>query len=67
MSKPLFKTTVIIWTEDDPTNRYELKELANEAEQGEAYCSRMTAEKITEPEKDPDWDGTEFFIDPDEE
>ena len=61
--KPLYKTTIIIWSEDDPTNRYELSELAREAEFGEAYCSHLAAERIADPEKDPHWDGTDFFDD----
>lgn len=57
----LYKTTIIIWSEEDPTEKYELKALADEAERGSAYCSKMQAELVEDPTKDPDWDGTEFF------
>ena len=61
--RPLYKTTIVIWSEYDPTEKYELKELANEAEQGDAYCSKMRATLIDKPHEDPDWDNTEFFDD----
>jgi hypothetical protein len=56
----LYKSTIIIWTRYDPTE-LELTEIAHEAESGDAYCSSMTSALVPEPEKDPDWDGTEFF------
>lgn len=59
--KPLYKTTIVIWSEDDPTNKMELSELAREAESGDAYCSNMHSVRVTDPEVDLDWDGTEFF------
>jgi hypothetical protein len=58
--KALFKSTIVIWTEYDPTE-LELADLAHQAESGDAYCSSMTSAPVAEPEKDPDWDGTEFF------
>lgn len=58
--KPLYKTTVIIWSEFDPM-KLELSSLAREAEEGSAYCSVMKADHVKEPGKDKDWDGTEFF------
>jgi hypothetical protein len=59
-AKNLFKTTIVIWSEFDP-QMVELEDLAIEAASGEAYCSQMRAEAISNPETDPDWDGTEFF------
>ncbi len=59
----LYKTTIVIWSEFDP-NKHELSVLAREAESGGAYCSRFCAEVVKNAEKDPDWDGTEFFDDP---
>lgn len=60
--RKLWKTTIVIWTyEDDDPKEYELSNLAWEAENGNAYCSKQTAELIDNPEQDPDWDGTEFF------
>lgn len=63
MSKPgrkLYKTTIIIWSEEDPTDHYELTDLAQEATDGLMYCSKMRAECV-DTSKDSDWDGTEFF------
>ncbi len=61
MKKPLYKTTIVIWSEYDPTDEVELDDLAREAVSGDAYCSKMRALKVDDPPKDPDWDGTEFF------
>lgn len=64
----LEKTTIVIWTDpeiDDP-RLYKIKDLANEAYQGNAYCSVKRTEVIEDPSKDPDWDGTEFFLNEDE-
>lgn len=56
----LYKTTIVIWSEDNP-NEMELSTLAQEAESGNAYCSRMRSTLVEEPTKDADWDDTEFF------
>jgi hypothetical protein len=58
--KALFKSTIVIWTEYDPT-QLELTDLAHEAESGDAYCSKTDCILMAEPEKDPTWDGTDFF------
>jgi hypothetical protein len=60
--KPLFKTTIIVWSEP-PNNGedLELDQLAYEAMNGWAYCSKQSSELISDPAVDPDWDGTEFF------
>lgn len=60
MSKPLYKTTIVIWSEEDPSD-VELEELAREATEGNSYCSKMRSEPIEDPKSDPAWDGTEFF------
>jgi hypothetical protein len=57
---PLFKTTIVIWSEY-PGEGVELEQLAREATSGAAYCSRYGSEQVTEPARDPAWDGTEFF------
>lgn len=57
----LYKTTIIIWTDDDPTDKVELEDLAREATSGAAYCSSMETVAVDDPEADPNWDGTEFF------
>ena len=58
--KPLFKTTVVIWSEYDGT-RLDMAMLGREAAAGDAYCSRFRSELISEPATDEAWDGTEFF------
>jgi hypothetical protein len=58
--KPLYESTIGIWTRYDPTE-LELTEMAHEAESGDAYCSGMKCVLVLEPEKDSAWDGTEFF------
>jgi hypothetical protein len=60
MTAPLFKTTIVIWSRENGA-KLELSALAREAETGNAYCSRFRSELVQEPEKDNDWDGTEFF------
>lgn len=67
-SKPLRKTTIIIWTDPEiiPETsivQYSLEDLAREAISGSAYCSSSIDEIIEEPSKDPSWDATEFFED----
>lgn len=67
---PLYKTTAIIWSREHPTDELhlELSELAEESETGSAaYCSGQTTVLVNDPEHDPDWDGTEFFDEDDEE
>ena len=59
--KTLYKTTIIIWSEYDPTDKVELVDLAREATEGSAYCSVMKAEQVKDLSKDKDWDGTDFF------
>lgn len=63
---PLYKTTIAIWSEEDPREKYELVDLAREATDGTMYCSLMDTERVEDPERDPDWDGTEFFWDQEE-
>lgn len=58
--KKLYKTTVVIWSEDD-TSGLELEEVFEETMWGMAYCSSQQSNLIDDPENDPDWDGTEFF------
>lgn len=60
MVKPLFKTTIVIWSEEDPAG-IELSDLARDATDGESYCSKQVSQIVESPSGDPDWDGTEFF------
>jgi len=60
--KKLWKTTMVVWTDYDPANS-EIADLARDATNGPAYCSKQ--ESVLVPrvklDQDPDWDGTEFF------
>lgn len=61
-TKALYKTTIVIWSKEDPTEKYELESIARQATNGKLYCSIMYAKKISNPKKDPDWfDGSDFF------
>ena len=60
----LFKTTIVIWSREDHPHR-EIGDWAAEATEGDSYCSRSETVSVADPESDPDWDGTEFFIDED--
>ena len=60
MTKNLYKTTIVIWSDEDPANR-SLVRLAEEATDGGAYCSVENTVFVMDPDLDPDWDGTEFF------
>ena len=62
MRTPLYKTTIVIWSEDS-LQEVELEDAAHAATSGDAYCSRYRSEKVEDPWTDPDWDGTEFFGD----
>lgn len=60
----LYKTTIVIWSEYDPTNVLsykDLSELGQDAIDGYAYCSKKKTDLIKSPNLDRDWDGTEFF------
>lgn len=65
--KPLYKTTIVIWSEYDPTDEVELEDLARAATSGDAYCSKQESVKVEDPATDPAWDNTEFFDDPTED
>lgn len=69
--KPLYKTTIVIWTEHDPREddplEMELTEISQDATNGDSYCFRSDTVLVENLEQDPDWDGTEFFSDEEEE
>ncbi len=66
MTRPLFKHTIVIWSEDG--TRENLEDIAREANHGNAYCAAYNVKQVDVPENDPDWDGTEFFgVDEDDE
>lgn len=56
----LIKHTIIIWSEPMDNPR-EINELAQDAMDGDSYCSKHDTKIIEDPSSDPDWDGTEFF------
>lgn len=59
---PLYKTTIVIWSTRDPMAAgMDLEALADDAANGDSYCSSMTRIRVETPEADPHWDGTEFF------
>jgi hypothetical protein len=58
--KPLWKTTIVIWSDFDPQH-LALSDLARDAEDGESYCSYQDTTLIQDPQGDSHWDGTEFF------
>lgn len=60
MAKNLYKTTVVIWSDFDPSN-VEIDDLAQEAIKGESYCSVRRDVFVKDTDIDPDWDDTEFF------
>jgi hypothetical protein len=61
--KPLYKTTIIIWSPFDGEEA-ELTDLAFQATEGNSYCSSQKSILVDDPRDDPDWDGTSFFDDP---
>jgi hypothetical protein len=62
MMSPKYKTTIVIWTDYDPSE-VELEDLARDATSGEAICSNQHVEKIDDPDSDPDYEVGEF-VDP---
>lgn len=60
MSKPLFRSTIVIWSEFDPTT-VELSRLAWEADQGEAYCSDVEVVRVEDPFADDHPPSADFF------
>jgi hypothetical protein len=53
--KPLFKTTVVIWSYEDPAG-VELIDLAREVEQGASFCSSLATVQVEDPAVDLDMD-----------
>ena len=58
--KPLWKTTIVIWSQYYAGD-VELEDIAHDAASQDAYCSKQTSVRVEDPQGDPDWDGTEFF------
>ena len=60
--KPLYKTTIIIWTECNPEDM-ELTDLADDVENGDSHISQQLSVFVDNPADDAAWDGTDFFDD----
>jgi hypothetical protein len=58
--RPLYKTTVVIWTDYDASG-VSLQDLAFDAEEGNGYGLRSDSAKVDIPESELDKDGLEFF------
>lgn len=61
----LYKTTIVIWSKYNGAER-ELKDLALDATNGNAYCSRQESKLLKDPTLDLDWDDNEFFFEHDD-
>jgi hypothetical protein len=60
--KPLYKTTVVIWTEYDTAKvDPQLMDLRFHAEYEYVHVSRMKCVRVAEPQMDADWNDTEFW------
>jgi hypothetical protein len=61
----LWKTTIVIWSDFNPKT-VEIDRLAREAIDGAAYCVKQESKLVEDLDDDEDWDGTDFFDNPDE-
>jgi hypothetical protein len=60
--KALYKSAVVIWTEYDPSKvDPQLSDLAFHAETEYVWCSSMKTVRVADPEKDPEWNDTDFW------
>ena len=61
--RPLTKTTIVFWSEEEPCSSLEFVDIGRELDTGEFRCAHMISEKIENPEQDEHWDpeGEEFF------
>ena len=69
MTQPLYKSTIVIWSDFDPTT-VELTDLAWEADRGSALLTGFEPVTVTVPSLDPDYveQIDEFFsLDEDED
>lgn len=65
--KPLWKTTIVIWSDYDPSGRMELEDLARQATSGDAYCSLQETVYVYDPDEDDNPPSDEFFFGSDDE
>jgi hypothetical protein len=60
--KPLYKTTAVIWTESDPSKgEISLMDLPILAVHEYVWCSSTKSVRVADPEKDPEWNDTDFW------
>jgi hypothetical protein len=60
--KPLYKTAAVIWTESDPSKgEFILMDLPILAEYKYGWCSSMKTVRVADPEKDREWNDTDFL------
>ena len=65
-SETLYKSSIVIWSREHPKLHYELEELARKALcDNDTYLSSHRVQVVDTPGDDPDWDGTDFFDQPD--
>jgi hypothetical protein len=58
--KPLYKTTVVIRTESDPSKgEFSLMDLPILAENEYVWCSSMKTVRVADPERDREWNDTD--------
>ena len=63
--KPLWKTTIVIWSEFD-ASQVEIDYLARDASNGDSICTSSVTERIDDPPSHPGFAATgEFFYDHD--
>lgn len=66
--KPLWKTTIVVWSPYDPEDsEVSLEDLGRDAMSGESVCSRLETIMVDDPESDPEFKCHEFFDMPGEE
>jgi hypothetical protein len=61
--RPLYKTTIIIWSEYDPSATMEIDDIAREAMDGDSYCSKQDTVRVDDPSKDDNAPDMGFFGD----
>lgn len=65
MTKPLFKTTIVVWSNESTAGR-DIDSIARDAMDGDCFCSSQECEYVADPSKDEDYIDTSFFNDSDD-
>ena len=63
MPNDLYKTTIVVWTDFDPTgvSAIDLVDDIGDNQHGRNYISFRNSRTMNDPEQDPHWDYTEHF------